>query len=58
MLPRTRGDGPISCGACTGALGASPHPRGWTLPIEATMRVEAGFPAPAGMDLYSYSLLT
>ena len=50
-LPRTRGDGPSSAAWMTVAIRASPHTRGWTLPLAFTGPLpRTGFPAHAGMD--------
>ena len=49
-LPRTRGDGPGGIGAVRSLIGASPHPRGWTLTGIYPRVGASGFPAPAGMD--------
>ena len=49
-LPRTRGDGPVCCGAGPAGATASPHTRGWTLRQQRDDPAEPGFPAHAGMD--------
>ena len=49
-LPRTRGDGPLTCIDGTSEARASPHTRGWT-PSDAVRSAPTnGFPAHAGMD--------
>ena len=49
-LPRTRGDGPVTCPPVDRAIRASPHTRGWTRLPDPTRRRRPGFPAHAGMD--------
>ena len=49
-LPRTRGDGPGSIQWTVLSGEASPHTRGWTQPVEESLRRREGFPAHAGMD--------
>ena len=49
-IPRTRGDGPALCALIACSARDSPHPRGWTLSIQALDGALPGFPAPAGMD--------
>src|SRR3546814_5010311 len=49
-LPRTRWDGPRRGANLGGANLAPPHPRGWTLGERIVRAVNAGSPAPAGMD--------
>ena len=50
-LPRTRGDGPMTCPPVERAIRASPHTRGWTHRRHLDDRGRVGFPAHAGMDL-------
>ena len=49
-LPRTRGDGPCRRGGAVNPGAASPHTRGWTLPVGRLRGPGEGFPAHAGMD--------
>ncbi len=49
-LPRTRGDRPMALRISAVGIGASPHPRGSTLPVPYPLPTLRGFPAPAGID--------
>ena len=49
-IPRTRGDGPSAVSAARRRKSDSPHPRGWTRAWTRMDALNAGFPAPAGMD--------
>ena len=54
-LPRTRGDGPETCGVTDGNVPASPHTRGWTRMCLSVTTRRPGFPAHAGMDPQQHS---
>ncbi len=47
--PRTRGDGPDWESSASVKMACSPHPRGWSLPVQDHHRRTALLPAPAGM---------
>ena len=56
-LPRMRGDRPHHQGVLPVLQGATPHARGSTLtPMEISRGVH-GYPACAGIDLFSYAIL-
>ena len=57
-IPRTRGDGPAYLVRALAARADSPHPRGWTPELSRVHVLDEGFPAPAGMDLFSASCLS
>ena len=52
-LPRARGDGPRWPAPAGGAAPASPRSRGWTRVLLDRRRAREGFPALAGMDLFT-----
>ena len=52
-FPRPRGDGPIPASLQESPTGVSPPTRGWTGPTRCRVEVSSGFPAHAGMDLFS-----